>query len=42
MGGSTCGIIAHPPTGDEINDFQHILQPAEFDWDTSKNLFETL
>ena len=31
----------HPPTDDEINGYQQILPPDDFDWDTSKNYFKT-
>ena len=40
MKGSTCGVFTHPPTDDDINEFQNILPSDEFDWDPSNNLFE--
>ena len=38
--GSTYGIITHPPTKNEIYDYQLILLSDEFDWDPSNNLFK--
>ena len=32
MEGSTCGLITHPPTDDEINECQKIILLYEFDW----------
>ena len=37
---STCVIIAHPPTDDDLNKCQWILLSDDFYWDTSKNLFK--
>ena len=40
MEGSTCGIVTHPTTDDEIHECQKILILDEFDWYPSNNLFE--
>ena len=40
MEGSTFGIFMDPPTEDELHECQNIVLSDEFDWDTSKNLFE--
>ena len=39
MEGSTYGIVTHPPTDDELHEFQNILLSDEFDWYPSNNLF---
>ena len=33
MEGSTCGIITHPPTDNDLHKCQNILLSDEFDWD---------
>ena len=33
MEGSTCGLVTHPPTDDELHECQHILLSDEFDCD---------
>ena len=40
MEGSTCGIVTHPTTDNELHECQNILLSDEFDWDPSNNLFE--
>ena len=40
--GSTCGIITHLPTNDDIHDCQIIILSDEFDWDPSKNYLKFL
>ena len=40
MEGSTCGIVTHPPTDDELRECQNIILSDKFDWCPSKNLFE--
>ena len=42
MEGSTCGIITHPTTEDELNEFQNILLSDTFYWDPSKSFFSDL
>ena len=39
MEGSTCGIIMHPPTDNELHECQNILPSDELYWDLSNNLF---
>ena len=38
--GSTCGIITHPRTDNELHECQNIPLSYEFDWNPSENLFE--
>ena len=40
MKGSTCGIVAHPPTDDKLYQYQNILLSDELYWDSSNILFE--
>ena len=40
MEGSTCGIVTHPSNDKKLLECQKILQPDEFYWDPSENLFE--
>ena len=37
---STCGIVKHPPTNDELHGCQKMIISDEFYWDTLNNLFE--
>ena len=39
MEGSTCGLITHPNTDDQLHKCQNILLSDEFYWDSSENLF---
>ena len=36
---STCMLVTHPPTDNELHEYRNILLSDEFDWDPSKNLF---
>ena len=38
--GSSCGIVTHPLTDDDLHECQRILLSDEFDWDPSNNFFE--
>ena len=38
--GSTCGIVTHPTTDDDLHEYQSILLSDEFDWYLSNNLFK--
>ena len=40
MEGSTCGLVMHPPTDDNLRECQKIILSDEFDWYPSNNLFE--
>ena len=40
MEGSTCRIITHRPTDNDLHECQNINLSDEFDWDPSNNLFK--
>ena len=42
MEGSTCGLVTHRTTDDELHEFQNNLQSYEFDWDPSNNDFKCI
>ena len=40
MEGSTFGTITHPPTNNDVHEFQLIMISDNFDWVTANNLSE--